>query len=164
MEAVVVEEGSIALLEPPPEAALVSDVAGPGEERGADSDDVDSHSKTGQLKLHHSLTDANGEFVKQDEFIDTSDEPDHDGLCRLEQEYLLKAIKEDLDLSQHMKDAVVYVAKQPVNIVKKPVKYAKKPMKLAKKGIKKVLKSNNSGGLSRPTPAEDQGAQHQLPI
>ena len=97
-------------------AFFVKDVIGPkgcvsitddaGGERDADSDDVDSHSKTGQLKLHHSATDAAGVFVKQDEFIDTSDEPDHDGLCALEQEYLLKAIKEDVDLSQHLKDAV----------------------------------------------------------
>ena len=27
-------------------------------------------------------------------------------LCRLEQEYLLKAIREDLDLTDHMQDAV----------------------------------------------------------
>ena len=97
-------------------AFFVKDVIGPngcvsimddaGGERGTDSDDVDSHSKTGQLKLHHSATNKQGEFSKTDEYIDTSDEPDHDGLCRLEQEYLLKAIREDLDLSQHLKDAV----------------------------------------------------------
>lgn len=97
-------------------AFFVKDVIGPkgcvsitddqGGERDNDSDDVDSHSKTGQLKLHHSATDPSGVFVKQDEYIDTSDEPDHDGLCALEQEYLLKAIKEDLDLAQHLKDAV----------------------------------------------------------
>jgi hypothetical protein len=43
---------------------------------------------------------------KPDERIDMSDEPDHDGLCEREQRYLLKAIEEDIDLSDHMNDAV----------------------------------------------------------
>lgn len=93
-------------------AFFVKDVIGPKgcvsivEENKGESDDVDSHSKTGGLLLHHSQLDEKGEFVKQDEIIDTSDEPDHDGLCELEQRYLLKAIKEDIDLSDHMRDAV----------------------------------------------------------
>ena len=37
--------------------------------------------------------------------IDMSDEPDHDDLCEREQSYLLKAIEEDLDLSDHMNEA-----------------------------------------------------------
>ena len=35
-----------------------------------------------------------------------TDEPDHDALCEREQRYLLKAIDEDIDLSDHMNDAV----------------------------------------------------------
>ena len=35
-----------------------------------------------------------------------SDEPSHDDLCEREQRYLLKAIREDIDLSDHMNDAV----------------------------------------------------------
>lgn len=70
------------------------------------SDDVDGHSKTGALKLHHAATDENGNFIKTDELLDTSDEPDHDGLCLLEQAYFLKAIKENLDLDHHLRDAV----------------------------------------------------------
>jgi len=35
-----------------------------------------------------------------------SDEPDHDELCRREQEYLFRAITSDLDLSDHIRDAV----------------------------------------------------------
>ena len=46
------------------------------------------------------------EFVHADEFIDTEDEPNHQALCRREQESLLRAILEDLDLSEHMADAV----------------------------------------------------------
>ena len=35
-----------------------------------------------------------------------SDEPDHDGVCHLEQDYFLRAISDDLDLSNHLKDAM----------------------------------------------------------
>jgi predicted dehydrogenase len=93
-------------------AFFVKDVIGPKgcvsiiDEAKGDSDSVDDHSKTGALKLHHSALDANGSFAKSDEFIDTSDEPDHDGLCLLEQEYFLKAIQENLDLKDHLRDAV----------------------------------------------------------
>ena len=93
-------------------AFFVKDVIGPKgcvsiiDEAKGDSDNVDDHSKTGALKLHHSSIDAAGNFSKPDELIDTSDEPDHDGLCLLEQEYFLKAIREDLDLSDHLRDAV----------------------------------------------------------
>jgi hypothetical protein len=38
--------------------------------------------------------------------IDVSDEPTHDDLCEREQRYLLKAIRDDLDLTDHMNDAV----------------------------------------------------------
>ncbi len=92
-------------------AFFVKDVIGPKGcvsiiDKFHDSADVEGHVNTGGLKLHHALTDENGQFVKQDEILDTSNEPDHDGLCLLEQEYLLKAIKEDVDLSDHMRDAV----------------------------------------------------------
>ncbi|WP_282160212.1 Gfo/Idh/MocA family protein [Ulvibacterium marinum] len=93
-------------------AFFVKDVIGPKgcvsivDEAKGDSDSVDDHSKTGALKLHHAATDENGNFAKADELIDTSDEPDHDGLCLLEQEYFLKAITEDMDLDNHLRDAV----------------------------------------------------------
>ena len=93
-------------------AFFVKDVIGPKgcvsiiDQAKDDSDSVDGHSKTGALKLHHSALDANGSFTKSDEFIDTSDEPDHDGLCLLEQEYFLKAIQENLNLKNHLRDAV----------------------------------------------------------
>lgn len=93
-------------------AFFVKDVIGPkgcvsiiDDAKGA-SDDVDGHSKTGALKLHHAATDEKGNFTKTDELIDTSDEPDHDGLCLLEQHYFLKAITENVDLSNHLRDAV----------------------------------------------------------
>jgi predicted dehydrogenase len=93
-------------------AFFVKDVIGPRGcvsikdiEKG-DSDDVDSHSKTGMLLLHHSETDESGMFTRHDEHISTADEPDHDGLCRLEQELFLKAITGGVDLTDHLRDAV----------------------------------------------------------
>jgi len=72
----------------------------------ADSADVDSHTKTNCLRRHSSELDADGNFAAADELIDTSDEPDHQGLCDAEQAYFLKAIREDMDLSEHMEDAI----------------------------------------------------------
>lgn len=93
-------------------AFFVKDVIGPKgcvsivDEAKGDSDSVDDHSKTGALKLHHGHINEQGSFTRPDEFIDTSDEPDHDGLCLLEQEYFLKAITKNLDLDDHLRDAV----------------------------------------------------------
>lgn len=67
---------------------------------GVKSDDINAHTKTNQILWHHT------DMSKPDERIDMTDEPDHDALCEREQRYLLKAINEDLDLSQHMDDGV----------------------------------------------------------
>ena len=56
--------------------------------------------------MHHAALDAHNEFVKKDELISTEDEPDHQALCEREQAYLLRAIRENLDLSDHLADAV----------------------------------------------------------
>jgi predicted dehydrogenase len=84
----------------------VSIVKDPGEGAAAGSDDIDSHTKTNCLRLHHAALDARQEFVRADELISTEDEPDHQALCDREQAYLLQAIREDLDLSAHLDDAV----------------------------------------------------------
>jgi hypothetical protein len=81
-------------------------VKDPTETSAKGSDDIDSHTKTNCIRLHHSDIDANNEFVKRDELINTEDEPDHQGLCDREQAFLLRAIQQDLDLSDHMNDAV----------------------------------------------------------
>lgn len=70
------------------------------------SDDVDSHTKTESIKIHHAEIDENNEFVKKDEWIDMVDEPGHQELCDREQAYFLKTIQEDLDLTEHLADAV----------------------------------------------------------
>jgi hypothetical protein len=49
---------------------------------------------------------ARGEFEKKDAYIHAGHEPDHDGLCLLEQQLFLRAIQEDLDLSDHLRDAI----------------------------------------------------------
>jgi predicted dehydrogenase len=84
----------------------VSIVKDPNEAAAKASDDIDSHTKTNCIKLHHSDIDKNNEFVKKDELINTEDEPDHQGLCDREQAFLLRAIQQDVDLSDHMQDAV----------------------------------------------------------
>ncbi len=91
---------------------FIKDVMGPAgcvsisDKAKGDSDDVEGHTKTGGLILHHSELDANGVFTKEDEFISTEEEPDHDGLCLLEQKYFLRSIVEDIDLEAHLNDAI----------------------------------------------------------
>ena len=96
-------------------AYFVKDVIGPkgcvsivdkDGERSTKSSDVDSHSATNSLRIHYQDRDKNDEFLRKDEWIDTTDEPDHDGLCLREQEFLLNAIKNDVDLTDHLDDAV----------------------------------------------------------
>ena len=97
-------------------AFFVKDVIGPGgcvsivkdndEGKASGSDNIDSHTKTNRIRLHRSAIDANNEFLARDEMISTEDEPDHQGLCDREQAFLLRAIRQDLDLSDHMQDAV----------------------------------------------------------
>ena len=94
-------------------AFFVKDVVGPkgsvsiaGMKEGEETDDVDAHSKAESIKLHHAALDDNGEFSNPDEIIDCADEPDHDGLCYREQEVFLNAIVNNVDLSDHMDDAV----------------------------------------------------------
>ncbi|MFC1997794.1 Gfo/Idh/MocA family protein [Chloroflexota bacterium] len=80
----------------------VSIVAGKMEK----SADIDAHTQTESLLVHHNETDNDGHFVRPDEMIDLADEPDHNELCKREQFYLLKAIEEDLDLTTHWQDAI----------------------------------------------------------
>ena len=83
----------------------VSIVAGKASQAG-NSADVDSHSAAQALKVHSSQLGADGKFTKPDEIVPTDADPGHDGLCEREQVYFEKAIREDLDLTAHMDDAV----------------------------------------------------------
>ena len=97
-------------------ASFVKDVVGPRgcvgivDEAKEVSDDIEGHTQTGGLRVHFGQLGADGNFAKPDEFIDTSDEPSHDELCAMEQEFLLKAIRNDEDLADHVQDAVSSLA------------------------------------------------------
>jgi len=82
--------------------SIVAKAAG-GEKK---SSDIDSHTKTESLLLHHAALRADGAFERPDEIVDLADEPDHQELCAREQRYFHRAITEDLDLADHMSDAV----------------------------------------------------------
>lgn len=94
-------------------AFFVKDVVGPAGsvsiemagDSGSDggevhSDDINAHTKTNRIRWHHTDPD------RPDDLIDMADEPGHDDLCLAEQEFLVRAIDEDLDLSAHVADAV----------------------------------------------------------
>jgi predicted dehydrogenase len=70
------------------------------------SADVDSHSKTESLLLHHASLGPDGAFTRRDESIDVNDEPNHDELCRREQDVFLRSIRENRDLSDHWQSAI----------------------------------------------------------
>lgn len=96
-------------------AFFIKDVIGPkgcvsivAKEAGGTgkSDNVDAHTKTESLRFHHADIDENNQFIKQDTWYNLSDEPDHQELCNREQRYFLKAIQENVDLTDHVQDAV----------------------------------------------------------
>ena len=96
-------------------AFFVKDVIGPkgsvsiarqNSNVGEDSSIINSHTNTNQLLIHYQERDEKGEFVRKDEYINTSDEPDHQGLCDSEQQYFYDAIIQNIDLSLHYKDVV----------------------------------------------------------
>ena len=96
-------------------AFFVKDVIGPkgsvsivAKTAGASgkSDSIDAHTKTESLLVHHAELDVNEKFAREDEWINLEDEPGHQELCDREQLYFLKAINEDIDLTNHMEDAV----------------------------------------------------------
>ena len=101
-------------------AFFVKDVIGPNGsvsivmKQEGDSDqgsaDMDTHTKTNALLVHHGAIDKDNNLVKADEVIDMTDEPDHQGLCDREQAYFLNAIRNDVDLGAHMEDAVSSLA------------------------------------------------------
>src|SRR4029450_5918646 len=80
----------------------VSIVKDPNEATAAGSDGIDSHTKTNCLRGHRGGLGSDNEFVQKDEFINTEDEPGHQDLCDREQAFLLRAIQQDLDLTDHM--------------------------------------------------------------
>lgn len=66
------------------------------------SADIDSHTKVGGLRVHPS--------DGTDRLISLPDEPNHQQLCDAQAAYVANAIKEDVDLTRHMSDAVQSLA------------------------------------------------------
>lgn len=70
------------------------------------SDDVDSHTKTESIKIHKADPNEKNHFIHQDIWIDMLDEPDHQELCNREQRFFLRSIKENINLDEHLEDAL----------------------------------------------------------
>jgi predicted dehydrogenase len=92
-------------------AHFVKDVIGP---RGAvsitapsgGSADLESHTRTEALRLHHAALSPDGTFARADDLLTLDDEPGHDALCRREQERFLEAIGGTFDLEAHWRSAL----------------------------------------------------------
>lgn len=96
-------------------AFFIKDVIGPqgsvsivAREAGGEgqSANVEAHTRTESLRVHHAQLNAQGEFVHQDEWITAQGEPDHFALCQLEQQFFANAILEDNDLTRHQQQAI----------------------------------------------------------
>lgn len=96
-------------------AFFIKDVIGPkgsvsivAKEAGGagQSDNVSAHTKTESLRIHHAAIDGNNAFKKADEWVDLTDEPDHQELCNREQRFFLEAIQADLDLDELTQHAI----------------------------------------------------------
>jgi predicted dehydrogenase len=70
------------------------------------SSNVDSHTSTESILLHHSELKVDGSFAKKDELIQVKDEPGHDELCLREQKVFLEAIRTNKDLTSHLQSAL----------------------------------------------------------
>lgn len=94
-------------------AFFVKDMIGPKgsvsiamEESKTQSADVDSHTRTSALRVHHAMLTPEGNFVTPDEIIRMDDEPGHQELCNREQLLFLDAIRHDRDMEAHVRDAI----------------------------------------------------------
>ncbi len=88
-------------------ASFIKDVIGPKSSLSmhvykADTAGGGAPHRTHTLKLHHAELDNRGEPVHQDEQFIMQNEPSHADLCRIEQEFLLRAIRDDLNLDEHL--------------------------------------------------------------
>ena len=72
----------------------------------SDSADIDRHTKTDAIRYHHAEVGPDKHFLRPDDLMSMEDEPDHQQLCDRQQEFFLRAIREDLDLGDSMDAAV----------------------------------------------------------
>ena len=94
-------------------AFFVKDMIGPKgavsiamDEGKTESADVDSHTRTSALRIHHASLNPEGRFVTPDEIIRMDDEPGHQELCNREQILFRDAILNDRDMREHVRDAI----------------------------------------------------------
>jgi predicted dehydrogenase len=100
-------------------AFFVKDVIGPhgaasiqsihSDSSGA-SDKVEDHVRSNAIRVHHAELTPAGAFARPDDLLTQSNEPDHDELCRFEQEFFVRAIREQLDLTSHLEDSLTSMA------------------------------------------------------
>ncbi len=85
-------------------AFFVKDVVSPGGAvsirmpENARSDDIETHTRTSVIRVHR--------VGQPDLDVSMADEPGHQDLCNREQAFVAQAIREDLDLTRHLQDAV----------------------------------------------------------
>ncbi len=70
------------------------------------SSEIETHSKAGAIRMHHAQLNPDQSLTRSDEEFRIADQPDHDELAVRKQKYLLNAIASDVDMSDHMRDAV----------------------------------------------------------
>jgi predicted dehydrogenase len=70
------------------------------------SSDMDTHTRTSVIRHHHAALNPDNSLARPDDVLSMEDEPGHDELCAREQAFLLDAIRRDVDLTDHMNDAV----------------------------------------------------------
>jgi predicted dehydrogenase len=94
-------------------AFFVKDMIGPKgsvsiamDEAKTDSSDVDAHTRTSALRVHHGALKSNGTFSRGDDVIHMEDEPGHQDLCNREQALFLDAIINDRDMTLHVEEAI----------------------------------------------------------
>ena len=94
-------------------AFFVKDMIGPKgsvsiamDETKTESADVDSHTRTSALRLHHAELSPEGNLAHKDDMIRMDDEPGHQDLCNREQAVFLDAIRNDRDMTRHVAEAI----------------------------------------------------------
>ena len=94
-------------------AFFVKDMIGPKgsvsiamDEVKTESSDVDSHTRTSALRLHHGALAADGSLARRDDIIRMDDEPGHQELCNREQAVFLDAIINNRDMTAHVAEAI----------------------------------------------------------
>ena len=91
------------MIGPKGSVSIVARDEGGGASKSADHD---THTKTNALRIHHAALNADGGFAHRDEILSTEDEPGHQELCEREQRLFLGAIRGEVDLSDHLDDAI----------------------------------------------------------